>query len=319
VVLDANVREPRKGAFLQGASPISLSKSTFSIVAADLEAGEVGCAVQSRYFSVGSVVPWARAGVGAAATQAAGVAIYGKRALDELARGASPEEALERVVADDPGRETRQLGLVTADGRAAAFTGADCLDWAGHRVGAGFAVQGNILAGAAVVEEMARAYEEVVGPLVERLVAALEAGQAAGGDKRGQQSAAIVVERLGAHSESREGIDRVCDLRVEDHPEPIVELRRLLGIWTGRQAQGKAAAFAEREEYGEAAAVLRHELERAEDSLLLYNLACYESLAGQTNDAVAHLRRAVELDPSYRAVAAQDTDFDPVRSEISEL
>jgi uncharacterized Ntn-hydrolase superfamily protein len=279
----------------------------------------VGCAVQSRYFAVGSVVPWARAGVGAAATQAAGVAIYGKRALEELAGGASPEEALARVVADDPGRETRQLGIVTADGHAAAFTGADCLDWAGHRVGPGFAVQGNILAGAAVVDEMARAYEETLGPLVERLVAALEAGQAAGGDKRGQQSAALVVERVGARSESREGIDRICELRVEDHPEPIVELRRLVGIWTSWQAQGKAAAFAEREEYGDAAAVLRRELERAEDALVLYNLACYESLAGQADDAVAHIRRAIELDPSHRALAAQDTDFDSIRSAVSEI
>ena len=103
-------------------------KSTFSIVAADLEAGEVGCAVQSRYFSVGSVVPWARAGVGAVATQAAGVAAYGPRALEELERGASPEDALARVLADDDARETRQLGVVTADGRAAAFTGSRCLD-----------------------------------------------------------------------------------------------------------------------------------------------------------------------------------------------
>lgn len=264
-------------------------------------------------------MPWVRAGVGAAATQAAGVAIFGKRALRELAGGASPEEALARVVADDPGRETRQLGIVTADGRAAAFTGADCLDWAGHRVGPGFAVQGNILAGAAVVDEMARAYEETVGPLVERLVAALEAGQAAGGDKRGQQSAAVVVERVGARSESREGIDRVCELRVEDHPEPIVELRRLVGIWTTWETQRRAHAFAERREYGEAAALLRGELERGEDSLLLYNLACYESLAGQADDAVAHLRRALELDPSNRSLAAQDTDFDPIRSAVEQL
>ncbi|MFL5926571.1 MAG: DUF1028 domain-containing protein, partial [Gaiellaceae bacterium] len=113
-------------------------KSTFSIVAADLTAGEVGCAVQSRYFSVGSVVPWARAGVGACATQAAGVAAYGRQALEELGRGAAPDDALQRVLADDRARETRQLGLVTADGRAAAFTGSKCLEWAGHRVGAGF-------------------------------------------------------------------------------------------------------------------------------------------------------------------------------------
>jgi uncharacterized Ntn-hydrolase superfamily protein len=209
---------------------ISAPHGTFSIVAADLEAGEVGCAVQSRYFSVGSAVPWVRAGVGAVASQASVVSVYGARALDELAAGATPEEALERVLAGDAERETRQLGAVTADGRAAAFTGAECIDWAGHRVGAGFAAQGNILAGQAVVDEMARAFEETVGPLVDRLVAALEAGQAAGGDKRGQQSAAVVVERTGAAAESREGIDRVCDLRVEDHEEPIAELRRLVGI-----------------------------------------------------------------------------------------
>src|SRR4051795_8644173 len=219
-----------------------LARGTFSIVAADLQAGEVGCAVQSKYFSVGSVVPWARAGVGAVATQAAGVAVYGLRALEQLAEGAEPDEALARVLADDRGRETRQLGVVTADGRAAAFTGAQCLDWAGHRTGAGFAVQGNILAGESVVDEMARAFEETVGPLVDRLVAALEAGQAAGGDRRGQQSAAgvvrpaggdgggqqsagVVVERGGAGAESREGVARVCALRVEDHPEPIAELR----------------------------------------------------------------------------------------------
>ena len=294
-------------------------KSTFSIVAADLEAGEVGCAVQSRYFSVGSVVPWARAGVGAVATQAAGVAAYGLRALEELEQGASPEDALERVLAHDDGRETRQLGVVTADGRAAAFTGAQCLDWAGHRVGAGFAVQGNILAGQAVVDEMARAYEETVGSLVERLVAALEAGQAAGGDRRGQQSAAVVVERAGARADRREGVDLICDLRVEDHVEPIVELRRLVGIWTVWEAQRQAHGFYERGDSGRAADTLRAALGRGEDAGMLYNLACYESLAGRKDAALADLRRSIELDPSFRELARADTDFDPIRAAVSEL
>ena len=294
-------------------------KSTFSIVAADLETGEVGCAVQSRYFSVGSVVPWAWAGVGAVATQAAGVAVFGRQALEELQRGATPEAALEAVLAEDPGRETRQLGIVTADGRAAAFTGSECLDWAGHRVGPGFAVQGNILAGEAVVDEMARAFTETVGSLVERLVAALEAGQVAGGDKRGQQSAAIVVERAGARAESREGIDRVCDLRVEDHPEPIVELRRLVGIWADWEAQRRANMLYERGDPGAAADALTAALAVKEEPMLLYNLACYESLAGRGEDAVAHLRRAVELDESYRGLARDDPDFDSVRARLSEL
>jgi uncharacterized Ntn-hydrolase superfamily protein len=295
-------------------------KSTFSIVAADLEAQEVGCAVQSRYFSVGSVVSWAQAGVGAVATQAAGVAVYGARALAELAGGAAPEDAIERVLAEDPARETRQLGVVTAAGAAAAFTGAECLDWAGHRVGAGFAVQGNILAGEAVVDGMARAFEETTGPLVGRLVAALEAGQAAGGDRRGQQSAAVVVERLGAGAESREGIDRICDLRVEDHAEPIAELRRLVGIWTAWDAQRRANALYESGDPEAAAGILRAALSSGDEApMLLYNLACYESLAGRRDDALAHLRRSIELDESFRALAADDRDFDPIRAEISEL
>jgi uncharacterized Ntn-hydrolase superfamily protein len=294
-------------------------KSTFSIVAADLQTGEVGCAVQSKYFSVGSVVPWAWAGVGAVATQAAGVAVYGRLALEELQRGATPEAALEAVLADDVNRETRQLGIVTADGRAAAFTGRECMDWAGHRVGPGFAVQGNILAGEAVVEEMARAYAETVGSLVERLVAALEAGQAAGGDKRGQQSAAIIVERAGGRAESREGIDRICDLRVEDHPEPIAELRRLTGIWADWDVQRRAHAQYERGDAAAAADVLRAATAVKDEPMLFYNLACYESLAGRSEDAVAHLRRAVELDGSYRALAADDRDFDPIRAQLAEL
>jgi uncharacterized Ntn-hydrolase superfamily protein len=294
-------------------------KSTFSIVAADLEAGEVGCAVQSKYFSVGLVVPWVWADVGAVATQAAGVAVYGRRALEELQRGATPDAALEAVLADDPGRETRQLGIVTADGRAGAFTGAKCMDWAGQRVGAGFAVQGNILAGEAVVDEMARAYEATVGPLVHRLVAALEAGQAAGGDKRGQQSAALIVERTGARTESREGIDRICDLRVEDHAEPIVELRRLVGIWTDWDAMRRSNLLYEQGDPAAAADALVAVMGDKAEPMLLYNLACYESLAGRSADAVSHLRRAVELDDSYRALAASDADFDPIRAELSEL
>jgi uncharacterized Ntn-hydrolase superfamily protein len=296
---------------------VSSRRGTFSIVAADLEAGEVGCAVQSKYFSVGSVVPWARAEVGAVATQAAGVAVYGLRALDELAAGATPEDALRRVLADDPGRETRQLGIVTADGRAAAFTGADCNDWAGHRVGAGFAVQGNILAGPAVVDELARAYEETVGPLVERLVAALEAGQAAGGDRRGQQSAAVVVERAGARIATREGIDRICDLRVEDHPEPITELRRLVGIWRMWEAQRQAHSAYERGEHAAAADTLAAATAGREDADMLYNLACYESLAGRRDDAIAHVRRAIELAPSFGELAVGDSDLDAIRDALT--
>jgi len=297
---------------------VSTARGTFSIVAADLETGEVGCAVQSKYFSVGSVVPWVRAGVGAVATQAAGVAVYGQLVLEELERGVSPQEALAHVLADDPGRETRQLGVVTAAGRAAAFTGVRCNDWAGQRTGAGFAVQGNILAGPEVVDEMARAYEETSGALVHRLVVALEAGQAAGGDRRGQQSAAVVVERAGGRAESREGIDRICDLRVEDHAEPIRELRRLAGLWTAWDAQRRAHAAYERGEHAAAADVLlAASASRDEDTDLLYNLACYESLAGRRESAIAHLRRAIELSPSFRELAAGDDDLVAIRDALT--
>jgi uncharacterized Ntn-hydrolase superfamily protein len=211
---------------------------TFSIVAADPTTGEVGCAVQSKYFAIGAVTPWVQAGVGAVATQAMGVvARNGQRVLSALAAQVDPAVALDRTLDEDDDRELRQLGAVTADGRAAAFTGRDCVEWAGHLVGDGFAVQGNMLASAEVLAAMRSAFLDTLAPLPERMIAALEAGQAAGGDRRGQQAAALVVEQLGAAERSREGIDRVCDLRVDDHPEPIVELRRLLTLWRQRQAE----------------------------------------------------------------------------------
>jgi uncharacterized Ntn-hydrolase superfamily protein len=277
----------------------------------------VGCAVQSRYFAVGSVVPWARAGVGAVATQAAGVAAYGPKVLALLEEGLEPKAALERALADDGAREIRQLGVVDADGRAAAHTGADCQPWAGHRVGDCYAVQGNILAGEAVVTEMERTFLESGGDsLVERLVACLEAAQAAGGDRRGQQSSAIVVERAGAATESREGIDRICELRVDDHPEPIVELRRLLGIHLVWDALRRASFFHEPGAYGRGVEVLREAFERhGEDPVLLYDLACFESLAGHTEEALAHVTRALELDPQLASGAAGDTDLEALRQD----
>ena len=171
-------------------------------------------------------------------------------------------------------------------------------------------MQGNILAGEAVVTEMERAFLATAGSLAERLVSALEAGQAAGGDSRGQQSAAIVVERVGAANESREGIDRVCELRVEDHPVPIAELRRLVGIHLIWDALRRATAFHRPGRYAEGAAVLAEALAaRGEDAVLLYDLACFECLAGNTSAALTHARRAIRLDPGLRAGMAVDSDF----------
>ena len=205
---------------------------TYSIVAADPASGDVGCAVQSKYFAIGAVTPWVRADAGAVATQAMGVvAANGQRVLEELAAGVAPGDAIERVLAVDGGRELRQLGAVTADGRAAAFTGTECVAYAGQIVGDGFAVQGNMLASAEVVDAMASAFVEAKGALVDRLLAALDAAEAAGGDSRGRQAAALVVERSGHAAHGREGIDRICDLRVDDHAEPLIELRRLVTLW----------------------------------------------------------------------------------------
>jgi uncharacterized Ntn-hydrolase superfamily protein len=211
---------------------------SFSIVAADPTTGEVGCAIASRYLAIGAVTPWVRAGVGAVATQAMGVvARNGERALAALAHDLSPDAALEQALRDDGDRDIRQLGAVAADGRAAAFTGRDGVEWAGHIAEHGFTVQGNMLANADVLPAMRRAFLETTAPFPERLMVALEAGQAAGGDRRGQQAAALVVEELGAAERVREGVDRICDLRVDDHGEPIAELRRLLSLWRKRQTE----------------------------------------------------------------------------------
>jgi uncharacterized Ntn-hydrolase superfamily protein len=294
--------------------------STFSICGLDPETGEVGVAVQSRYFAVGSVVSWARAGVGAVATQAAGIAGYGPQLLDRLAAGASPEEAIRLVLEADDGRETRQLGVVAADGRSASFTGSECNAWAGHESGPNVAVQGNILTGADVVADMVAAYRGTGGSLAERLVAALEAGQAAGGDSRGQQSAAVYVERPGAGAETGELVDRVVDLRVDDHEQPIAELRRLLEIhlrWDylkrafGHRNAGRLEAGADLLAEG----VRRY----PDDATLLYDLGCYEALAGRLDDALAHVRRALELDASLRPLAAGDPDLDALRTRGDEL
>jgi uncharacterized Ntn-hydrolase superfamily protein len=289
---------------------------TYSIVAVDTETGEVGVAVQSKYFCVGAVVPWARAGVGAVATQAAGVAAYGPRILDLLAEGLEPREAIERALADDENRATRQLGVVDARGRAASWTGAGCNEWAGDQQGDGFAVQGNILAGEAVVEEMARAYRETEGSLAERLMASLEAAEAAGGDRRGRQSAAMIVERPGSAASRREGVDRILDLRVDDHPEPIEELRRLLGIWDRWHVALASYELYEKGAYEEALAETDRALARlGDDALLFYNRACYASLAGRRDEAVAALARALELDPSMLEMARADSDFAPLADD----
>ena len=202
---------------------------TFSIVAADPEAGDWGVAVASRFPCVGAVVPWARAGVGAVATQSWANTAFGPDGLALMHEGVPAEETLGRLVEADEGRDDRQVGLVDAAGRAATFTGSTCMDWAGGATGRGFAAQGNILVGEEVVGAMARTFAESDGDLCDRLLAALLAGDAAGGDRRGRQSAALLVVREGGGYEGRN--DRYIDLRVDDHPDAPAELARLFDVW----------------------------------------------------------------------------------------
>ena len=207
----------------------SLGPSTFSIVALDRKNGDMGVAVQSKFIAVGSVVPWAKAGVGAVATQASANVGYGPRALKMLEEGLASSEVLERLLLEDEQNQGRQVAIVDAKGLVAVHTGSGCMEWAGHVIGDGYSCQGNILAGRDVVESMARAYDRTAGDLIDRLLAALSAGQKAGGDRRGQQSAALLVVR---EKGGYEGFtDRYVDLRVDDSTHPIDELKRVFKIY----------------------------------------------------------------------------------------
>ena len=203
--------------------------ATYSIAACDLGAAQWGVAVQSKFLSVGSVVPWAEPGVGAIATQAYANPRYGPDGLALLRDGRSAEEVVERLVAADDGRDERQVGIVDAHGRSASWTGPGCHDWAGHRTGPSYAAQGNILVGRETVDALAETFEATAHlPLERRLIECLAAAQLAGGDRRGQQSAALlVVQRDGGYAQLS---DLVADLRVDDHPRPIEELRRIYAL-----------------------------------------------------------------------------------------
>ena len=295
---------------LSPASPAlgSSDCGTFSIVAYDPVTNELGVAVQSKYFSVGTDVPWAEAGVGAVATQARVDPSFGLKALGLLRTGLSAPEVLRALAATDSAWDSRQLGIADARGGVANWTGSKCLDWAGGETGADFVCQGNILAGPAVVAGMAKAYRETRGEMAERLLAALDAAQAAGGDKRGMQSAAVLVVRPSATRP--QFTQRYIDLRVEDHKTPIKELRRLLEIQEGfhgadnhfyyaeqYQAAGRAdLAAGERERVAE---TLRRALARNEkDASMLNGLAwacaTHDLYLG---DAIKAAERAVSLEP----------------------
>jgi uncharacterized Ntn-hydrolase superfamily protein len=272
--------------------------STFSIAGYDPETGDLGVAVQSKFFGVGAVVPWVEAGVGAIATQSYANTTYGPKGLALLREGLAPEEVAKRLTEPDADRESRQLGIVDAKGRAYSFTGKRCLEWAGSRSGEGFTAQGNILVSQATVEAMAKAFQESKGELAERLVAALDAGQRAGGDARGRQSAAIVVARKSAGYGGFN--DRYIDLRVEDHVNPIAELERLVQLQLGKDAISLSRRL-EHQGHAEDAIVLLHEASARNPGwdAVRFEAARLLLQAGKGEEGRSELAAAVALSPGY--------------------
>jgi uncharacterized Ntn-hydrolase superfamily protein len=291
--------------------------STFSIVAVDTAAGEVGVAVASRFFSVGSTVPFVQGGVGAIATQANANTAYGPRGLELLERGVAPEEALHILMRGDDGRESRQVGIVAQNGDSTTYSGPGCNTWAGGRHGPGYAVQGNILVGEATVVAMEKSFLASAGkPLAARLYAALLAGDQAGGDSRGHQSAALVVAR--PHGGYNGFLDHAIDVRVDDHADPLGELGRLVGMAIVNDDWNRAWALFSNKKAAEALPWQERAAAGAEQQPgmlpeVLYDLAVIRTAAGDKPGALAALKRALALNPKLEAQAAKDHDLDALR------
>ena len=286
--------------------------STFSIVARDSVTGELGVAVASRFFAVGSVVPWAQADVGAVATQSYANTTFGWRGLELLEQGFTPEESIAKLTGEDDNPARRQLGIVAADGQSGTYTGEECLVWAGGRQGPNYAVQGNILAGEAVVVAMEKAFLETSGTLADRLYAALIAGEENGGDARGKQSAAMLVVKKEAGYGGY--TDRAIDIRVDDHPEPFKELGRLLDYAQMNYAWNEAWTLFTQKKFAQALPPMERTARLApENGEVLYDLAVIRLAAGQNTAALAALKKSLSLNPKLRKQALRDDDLAGLR------
>ncbi len=283
------------------ADPPRRPVATYSIVARDPDTGELGVAVQSHWFSVGANVPWAQAGVGAVATQSFVEPAYGPLGLELMRMGRSAGQALDALVSTDADEAVRQVAMVDADGQVAAHTGSKAIYAAGHEVGEQYSVQANLMEHPTVWPAMARAYENADGDLAERLLAALEAAQAEGGDIRGRQSAAILI--VGAESTGKPWLDRKFDLRVEDHPEPVAELRRLvrlqrayLNLNEGDEWVTKGEVDRAMEAYSRAMELVPDE---ATDGEAPFWVGITLAASGRTEESIPYLRRAYAQDPKW--------------------
>ena len=271
---------------------------TYSIVARDPETGQLGVAVQSHWFSVGSIVSWAEAGVGAVATQSLADPAYGALGLDLLRAGKSPEDALRGLLASDSGAEVRQVAMVDAQGRVAVHTGTRCIPEAGHHVGQGYTTQANLMERNTVPDAMARAYEQATGSFAARLVAALEAAQKEKGDIRGMQSAAILI--VAPTATGRPWVDRLMDLRVEGHPDPLKEINRLVRVHEAYQhmnagdvAMEHKDVEAARREYGRAEELL------PENEEMVFWHAVALANAGAVDDALPLFRKVFRKNANW--------------------
>jgi uncharacterized Ntn-hydrolase superfamily protein len=272
---------------------------TYSIVARDAATGELGVAVQSHYFSVGPVVPWVEAGVGAVATQAMVEISYGPRGLELMRGGATAADALRMLVAEDERADLRQVAMVSAAGDVAAHTGERCIAYAGHRTGDGVSVQANMMERATVPDAMLAAYESANGDLASRLLAALDAAEAEGGDIRGRQSAAIVVVRGEGTGEPWR--DRVFELRVEDHAEPLAELRRLVDVARAYRLQDEAESAAAAGDMATAAAKVQQALVLSPGNPeIAFWAAVASASSGQYDVARPLLALASRAEPRWR-------------------
>jgi uncharacterized Ntn-hydrolase superfamily protein len=304
--------------------------ATFSIIAFDAASNELGVGVQSRAFAAGAAVPFAKAGVGAVATQASANRQYGPKAIALLEQGLSPEEVVKRITDEDPGRDTRQVAVIDAKGRSAVYTGKRVIDrntdptdlvhlggYAGHISGKAFSVQGNTLASDEVLKAMAVAYETGKGSMAERLMDALDAGQGKGGDTRGMQSAGLLVVRpLSPGSTST--VERIVDIRVDDAVDPFTELRRLLNITLGVHTRltDAAARLAAEGKFAEAIAEQKKALDIAPNSdQLLYALAQRYAQAGDAASALGPLEKAIRLHPNLKRQSAKDPVFATMRGQ----
>jgi uncharacterized Ntn-hydrolase superfamily protein len=282
---------------------------TFSIIARDPSSGELGMGVQSKAFAAGNRAMTIKGGVAVIAHQASANPMYGAVGLELLAAGMTPQQALDMLVRSDEGRDNRQVSILDAQGRTASWTGTGANDWKGHRCGTNFCAQGNILVGAEVVEAMVKSFEGSSGPLAERLLAALDAAQAAGGDARGMQSAALVVTRPLAGSGGFS--DRVIDVRIDDHKTPLVELRRLLNMVRSGQLLTEANRKMTAGDAPGATDTAQKACEVSpENDNAWVGLASIHVRAGRKPAAIEALKRAIDLNPANKRQLPKNKNFE---------